>query len=66
MGWLTFAWLQLAEHIQMQNFSLHKSLDHLCSTAEITTDTIMAVLDESPVLIPQCRLGTRPFATAEK
>jgi hypothetical protein len=47
--------MQLAEHIEIQNFFLNRSIDHLRTTTQVTTDTIMAVLDESPVFTPERR-----------
>jgi cation transport regulator ChaC len=47
--------MQLAQRIDIQNFFLHKSIDHLRSTSTITADTILAVLDESPVFTPERR-----------
>jgi hypothetical protein len=41
--------MQLAQHIDLYGFVLSRSLDQLRAAAEISADTVMAVLDESPV-----------------
>jgi len=47
--------MQLAQHLEIFNLFLNKSLDQLRSTTELTADTIMEVLDESPVFTPERR-----------
>ena len=41
--------MELAQQIEFYNFLLNRTLDHLRATTELTTETILAVLDESPV-----------------
>jgi hypothetical protein len=47
--------MQLAQNIEIENVFLHKSLEHLRSKSTITADTILAVLDESPVFAAERR-----------
>jgi hypothetical protein len=61
--------MQLAEHIEMQNFLLNRSLHHLRSTTDITTDTILAVIDQSPVFTadrrPLLQEGIKAYLDAD-
>lgn len=45
--------MQLADHIEFQNLLLHQTFEHL--RRQLTADTIMAVLDESPVFTTERR-----------
>lgn len=47
--------MQLAEHISIQNGFLHQAIDHLCKTTTVSAETILAVLDESPVYAAERR-----------
>jgi hypothetical protein len=47
--------MQLAQHIEFYNFALNRSLDQLWAKNGLEADTIMAVLDESPVFTPERR-----------
>ena len=47
--------MELAQHIEFYNFLLCRTLDQLRAATTITSDTILAVLDESPVFTPERR-----------
>jgi Domain of unknown function (DUF4209) len=47
--------MQLAQNIEIENLLLHQTLDHLRTTNQVTTDTILGVLDESPVFTTERR-----------
>lgn len=47
--------MQLAQELQLYNALLRASLDHLRTTAELTTESILDVLYESPVFVPEQR-----------
>ena len=47
--------MQLAQHIDFYYFALSRSLDQLWAKNGLEADTIMAVLDESPVFTPERR-----------
>jgi cation transport regulator ChaC len=47
--------MELANHIEMYNFVLGRTLDSLRNNSVVTADTIMGVLEESPVYTPERR-----------
>lgn len=47
--------MQLAQHLDIYNLILNRTLDHLRTRAELTTDTILAVLYESPIFTEERR-----------